>query len=104
MNNSFDLRAKVHRNLHKRFGVNATYKTTEAPDGVPVTVKLNLSVETFDSGLNYIGNEDQIVLLLSDIPNPKKKQIISVSGTDYYLVRKLKDDGIRQVWSVTSDR
>lgn len=100
----FDLRHKVQGLLHERFGVSATYFSTNDATGTPVTVKLALSVETYDTQLNFVGDEDQITLLLSEIAQPKKKQRIIIDNITYYLTQRVKDDGVRQVWSVTSAR
>ncbi len=96
-----DFRAKVHAKLHPRFGVSARFVPTIGVS-CDVTVKLNRAVDVYGEDFQVTGAEDQIVILLSDISNAKKGDFFIVNGVKYYLVRKIKDDSVRQIWSVTS--
>ena len=98
-----DFRSKIHNKLHAKFGVQAMYFPTMGVSE-PVTVKLHKDVEMYGEDFNSTSNEDQLVLLLSDINNAKKSDYFLIDNVKYYLVRKLKDDGFRQVWSLVSDR
>lgn len=98
-----DFRHKIHNKLHKRFGVCAMYFPASGVSG-EVTVKLHKDVEVYGEDFQTTSNEDQLVLLLSDIANAKKKDFFLIDNIKYYLVKKLKDDGVRQLWSVISGR
>jgi hypothetical protein len=98
-----DFRQTIHNRLHKRFGVAAVY----IPDhGVsyPVTIKLRVGVAVYGDGMEFIGDEDQVVFLLTDIVQAKKKDlfIVRVKGKDqeYQLIKALQNDGVRAIWSV----
>lgn len=96
-----DFRQQIHNRLHKRLGVTAQY-IPQVGDARLVTVKLKLGVAIYGEGMELIGDEDQLVFLLADIPNPKKSELFEVSGKQYQLVKKLQSDGLRAIWSIKS--
>ena len=98
-----DFRSKIHSKLHTKFGVQAMYFPVMGVSE-EVTVKLHKDVEVYGDDFQSTSNEDQLVLLLSDIANAKKSDFFLIDNVKYYLVKKLKDDGVRQVWSVLSGR
>lgn len=98
-----DLRQTIQDRLHHRFSVDAIY----VPDiGAPqnVKVKLRLGVAVYGDGMEFIGDEDQLVFLLSDIPEATKKEsfLITVKEEEreYHIIKPLQNNGVRAVWSI----
>lgn len=94
-----DFRQTIHNRLHNRHGVDATYvPLMGAP--TPVKVKLRVGVSVFGDDVQFIGDEDQVVFLLTDIADPVKKESFLINGSEYQLVKPLTNDGIRAIWQV----
>lgn len=98
-----DFRQTIQNRLHQRFAVDATYAPVVG-EPIPVKVKLRVGVAIYGEDMEFIGNEDQLVFLLSDIEDASKKDIfvVTVKGVEqqYQLIKPLQNDGIRAIWSI----
>lgn len=98
-----DFRQTIQNRLHQRFSQDAAYVPTI---GLPINVKVKLrkGVAVYGEGMEFVGDEDQIMFLLTDIENAEKKEsfIFTVDNDiqEYQLIKPLQNDGIRAIWSV----
>ena len=98
-----DFRQTIQNRLHQRFSIDAVY-IPAIGDPLNVKVKLRLGVSVYGEALEFVGDEDQLVFLLTDIDNAAKKDsfLITVNNQEkqYQLIKSLQNDGIRAIWSV----
>lgn len=98
-----DFRQTIQNRLHQRFSQDAAYVPTT---GIPIDVKVKLrkGVAVYGEGMEFVGDEDQLMFLLTDIENAEKREsFIFTVGNDiqeYQLIKPLQNDGIRAIWSV----
>lgn len=98
-----DFRQTIQNRLHQRFSVDAVY-IPAIGEPLPVKVKLRLGVAVYGEGLEFVGDEDQLGFLLTDIENAKKEDsfliVIKNEEKQYQLIKKLQNNGIRAIWSI----
>jgi len=101
-----DFRQTIQNRLHQRFSQNATYVPTIG-NPIEVNVKLRKGVAVYGEGMEFVGDEDQVVFLLTDIPEAKKRDAfiftINEEPHEYHLIKSLQNDGVRAIWSVRLD-
>lgn len=102
-----DFRQTIQNRLHPRLSKTATYTPIVGEQIIGVSVKLQKGVAVYGESMEIVGNEDQVVFLLTDIPNAKKRDSFTFSinaiNTEYQLIKPLQNDGIRAIWSVRLD-
>ena len=94
-----DFRHTIHKRLHNRHSVDATYIPSMG-EPIPVKVKLRVGVAVYGDDVQFVGDEDQIVFLLADIFEPQKEEMFFIGEKEYELIKPLTSDGVRAIWKV----
>ena len=98
-----DFRQTIQNRLHNRLGQQAVY-VPQLGAPYPVIVKLRIGVTVYGDGMEFMGDEDQLMFLLTDIEEASKEDtfLITLKGKEkqYELIKALQNDGIRAIWSI----
>ena len=98
-----DFRQTIQNRLHQRFSQDAVYVPAMG-EPFNVKVKLRVGVSVYGEELEFVGDEDQLVFLLTDIECATKKDVFVVTVNNqekqYQLIKPLQNDGMRAIWSV----
>ena len=77
-------------------GVDAVYN--DGSTDTDVRAILELSVERFNGSV--VSRQDEVSLQCSQVSSPKQGDTVTIDGTAYKLVNRIKDDGMETRWSV----